>query len=373
MLINGKSGNNTIKMTIAYYIASPTWGGGEQYVYNLARTLKTDYNITPVFIFPADSDSSMVNRFCEVGECPTFHFASKFWRFSRYAGKQLAKLLDQYQVDILHLNSRQSYFLGAWAKRNTKKPIRLIVAQHLVRQAKNTYWWRWAYRQIDTLICTSECVQREYLCELPLTVFKNVVMVHNSVPMMKKEMPTYTATTPATIFYHGRICREKGVFELIKSLESLQDLSFRLVLAGSVDKRDEKAWNMALKSSPIRERITCLGFRTDINQLIPQFTIGVIPTIVPEAGGPLALLENMALGLPTITSNNGSQPEFIRDRQNGRLCPPGDIVAWSDAIRELLTNLDNASQLAEEAQKDFFLDFNYEQFINKMIQIYQSR
>lgn len=367
----GRMETTLFKMTIAYYIASPTWGGGEQYVYDLARSLKEIYNITPVFIFPKNSDSSMINRFHEIGECPSFRYASKLWRFSRYAGKQLAKLLDQYQVDILHLNSRQSYFLGAWAKRNTKKPIRLIVTQHLVRQAKNTPFWRWTYKQIDTLICTSECVQKHYLCGLPTTAFKNIVMVHNSVPMTQQE--TSNTTTPGTIFYHGRVCREKGVFELIRSLEQLQAPPFRLVVAGSVDKRDQKAWNEVLQNSPIHERIDWLGFRTDIAQLIPQYTIGVIPTIVPEAGGPLALLENMALGLPTISSDNGSQPEFIHDQQNGRLCPPSNLDAWRNAIHDLLTNSDKASRMAQEAQKDFFREFSYDQFIKKMIQIYQSK
>lgn len=359
-------------MTIAYYIASPTWGGGEQYVYDLARNMKQAYGITPIFLFPENSDPTMVARFEAVGACPTFRYTGKVWRFSPWAGKQLAHLLDQYEVDILHLNSRQSYFLGAWAKRATKKPLRLIAAQHLVRQAKNTCLWRWAYQHIDTLICTSECVQRHYLCGLPATTFKNVVMVHNSVPMTKQELPTRKTGTP-TIFYHGRICREKGVFELMKCLEQVQDLSFRLALAGSVDKREQKEWDEVLQASPIRERIDCLGFRTDIAQLIPQFTIGVIPTIVPEAGGPLALLENMALGLPTISSDNGSQPEFIRDGQNGVLCPPEDSDAWSKAIRQLLSDPNKAAKMAEEAQKDFFRRYSYEQFLQQMIQIYQTR
>lgn len=360
-------------MTIAYYIASPTWGGGEQYVYNLARTVKKDYGITPIFLFPGNSDPTMVSRFEEVGACPTFRYTGKIWRFSPWAGKQLARILDQYEIDILHLNSRQSYFLGAWAKKATKKPLRLIVSQHLVRQAKNTCLWRWAYKQIDTLICTSECVQRHYLYGLPATAFKNVVLVHNSVPMTQSEMPATPPTTPPTIFYHGRICREKGVFELVKSLEQIQDLSFRLVLAGGVDKHDQKAWDDVLQTSPIRERIECLGFRTDIKQLIPQFTIGVIPTIVPEAGGPLALLENMALGLPTVSSDNGSQPEFIRDGKTGILCPPGDIEAWSNALRLLLTNPEKAAQMATQAHNDFYREFSYEQFIGKMIQIYQTK
>lgn len=373
MKLNGVSGNNTIKMTIAYYIASPTWGGGEQYVYDLARHMKETFNITPIFLFPKNSDHNMVARFKEIGECPEFQYAHKCWRFSPWAGKKLAELLDHFEVDVLHINSRQSYFLGVCSKYYSHRPIHLIVVQHLVRKAKNTFFWRWIYRHIDTLICVSQKVKQTYLSpwdehNIP---FPKVKVIVNSVPTIPIQCNYIVSDQPA-IFYHGRICQEKGVIELARALEKLQDLSFRLILAGSVAPDFVKTWDTYLEQSPIRDRIVCLGFRTDIQSLIPKYQIGVLPSLVPEAG-PLSLLENMALGLPTICSDNGSQPEFIRNHKTGILCPPGDIEAWSNAIRELLTNSDEAAQIAKEAQKDFFQEFSYDQFLQKMNQIYQSR
>lgn len=369
----GRVETTLFKMTIAYYIASPTWGGGEQYVYDLARSLEEIYNITPVFLFPKNSDHNMVARFKEIGECPEFQYAHKCWRFSRWAGKKLAEILDQYAVDILHINSRQSYFLGVFAKHYAHRPIRLITVQHLVRQAKNTFFWRWAYHRIDTLICVSQKVKQTYLStwQEQNCPFREVQVVINSVPAQQVEC-NYTTSDRPTIFYHGRICQEKGVIELARALEQLQDVSFQLVLAGSIAPNFAMAWESYLEQSPIRDRIVCLGFRTDVQSLIPKYQIGVLPSLVPEAG-PLSLLENMAFGLPTISSDNGSQPEYICDGENGVLCPPGDIDAWSCAIRKLLTHPNLASQMAKKAQKDFFNKFSYDQFIKKMIQIYLSK
>ena len=50
-------------MTILYIIASPTWGGGEQYIYNLAQHLQAQYGIKPYFLFPPHSSKEMVERF----------------------------------------------------------------------------------------------------------------------------------------------------------------------------------------------------------------------------------------------------------------------------------------------------------------------
>ncbi|MCQ2310429.1 MAG: glycosyltransferase family 4 protein [Paludibacteraceae bacterium] len=359
-------------MTIAYYIASPTWGGGEQYVYDLSRHMKEHYGVTPIFIFPKHSSPAMVERFQEIGECPAYKSTGGLWRFLPFSGRRLAQVLDQYNVDVLHINSRQSYFISAWAKHFAHHPVRIIAVQHLVREAKNSLYWRWTYKKIDTLIFPSDCVKRAYLHTFGGHIpFAHTVTIHNSVPISSHEGIAQQVVEPKTIFYHGRICQEKGVFPLISYLEKLQDLDFRVVFAGGIDTQDKHHWEHILRTSPIRDRITYLGFRTDIAALIPHYQIGVIPTIVPEAGGPLALLENMALGLPTISSDNGSQPEFIQHEKNGLLCPPNDETRWIQAIRQLLTQPQQATQIAQQAQDDFFNHFGYEQFIKQMHTVYQ--
>ena len=193
-------------------------------------------------------------------------------------------------------------------------------------------------------------------------------MITNSVPTQPTQCDNPVSDIP-TIFYHGRICREKGVLELVQALERLQDIPFHLVLAGTVASNFAQTWNSYLEQSPISTRVTCLGFRTDIQSLIKQYQIGVLPSIVPEAC-PLSLLENMALGLPTICSDNGSQVEFIQDGHNGMLCAPLDKQRWSDALRRLLTDKELRNSLAQQAQKDFFEKHTYTQFIEQMKTIY---
>ena len=358
-------------MTIAYYIASATWGGGEQYVFDLARSMRRIYGANIVFIFPPDSDHKMLERFSEWGTCPLFPYGGKGSRFSLWAAWRLAQLLEQYEVDILHLNSRRSYFQAVMAKRFCRRPFRLIAAQHLVRRAKNTPVWRWIYRGIDTLICTSECVHKAYLSPWRDTSpFRDVRVIHNSVPFDKVEKPIRQKDGVKTIFYHGRVCEEKGIYPMVRALEQLQDIPFRCAIAGTVAPEDRDRWNDILANSPIRNRIECLGFRTDIAALTAKYHIGIIPTIAPEAGGPLALLENMACAMPTVTSNNGSQVEFIRDGENGFLCPPGDVRALAAALRLLLTDNSLVDKLGRQAQKDFFTLHAYDKFLTKMYNLY---
>lgn len=358
-------------MTIAYYIASPTWGGGEQYVFDLARHMKDIYKVHPFFLFPANSDPAMIARFSEIGEAAIFPFAGKIWRFTPYAGRQLAKILDAHNADILHINSRQTYFIAAWAKQHAYHRFRLIATQHLARPAKSGPFWEWIYRHIDVLVCVSRLVRDQYLKPLEWkAAFPNVQVVYNSVPFHCEEdgIAKSDFSIPQILF-HGRICREKGIVPLFMALEKIADLPFRITFAGHIEKKDQHIWKELMEKSSVRDKIEYIGFCNDIHSMAQKFQIGVSPSIIPEAGS-LSLLDDMAMGLAIITSSSGSQPEIIRHEKNGLLCPPDDPDALASALRRLLTDKTLTQRLGQQALDDFCTQFRYEKFLQEICDIY---
>lgn len=355
-------------MTIAFYIASPTWGGGEQNIFDLASAITRQGKVKTIFFFPQGSRQTMVDRFAQIGKCPTFPYARKLFRFSPFAAWQLARLLQKYEVDILHINSRFSYFQAAMAKRICRRSIQLVAGQHLVRRATDNLLWRWAYRQIDTLICVSRLVRETYIPTDLETVFPHITVIHNSVNLSQDERNTLDYST-ARLIYHGRICAEKGVCELVKALEQVQDLPWQLDIAGTVAPEYRTRWEKALENSPIRDRIHLLGFRNDIRSLLSSYSIGVLPSIVPEACS-LTLLENMAYGLATVSSDNGSEPEFINNGDNGLLVRAGDMEALATALRSLISDPSLRQRLGKQARQDFQDKHNYDLFIAQMNTIY---
>ena len=359
----------TDEMTIAYYIASPTWGGGEQYVFDLAAAMKESGKATPVFLFPANSDKNMIARFRTIGVCPASPFARKCFRFSILASLRLARIMERYKVDILHVNSRFPYFQAAMAKRMCRRPVRLVATRHLVRKAGDNSLWRWAYRQIDTLICVSRLVRSAYITSELEGCFQRIEVVHNSVRIPKESCSQTPDYSTARILYHGRICKEKGVHILLRALECIQDLPWQLDIAGAVAPEYKAYWEHALETCSVSNRVHWLGFRDDIRQILPDYSIGVLPSIVPEAFS-LTVLEDMAYGLATVSSNNGAVPEFVEDGSNGLLVNPGDEVALSVALRRLIGDCNERKRLGEQAQEDYRKNHNYDQFIAKMNQIY---
>lgn len=362
--------NKSNPLTIAYYIPTVHWDGREQYVFELAKNMRERYNVKIVFILPHKASEMLFERFQPLGECIRFRF-SDGWLHSSYRAKRaLTKILDNYQADILHIHTPRHYSQAIGAKKMAKYPFRIVATQHFVYEAKNTRYWKKRYKQIDHLICVSQRVNNIYLAPFnEEKVFPNVHIIHNSVALEHPHCIANQEVAEPVVFYHGRICEEKGVFVLIHAMERLKNTPFRLVLAGNVETKDQVAWDNILKTSPIRNRIEYLGFRTDIYTLIQRSQIGVVPSIVREAGS-LTLLENMALGLPTITSDNGSQYEFIRHYENGLLCPPGDGLSLTDALALLLNNPELRVRFAKKAQEDFFANYTYDKILRQIYDIY---
>lgn len=65
---------------------------------------------------------------------------------------------------------------------------------------------------------------------------------------------------------------------------------------------------------------------------------------------PVSVVEAMALGLPVVSTDVGGVPFLIIDRQDGLLVPPGNPIAFREAIKELVHNPQLARKLAYNAR-----------------------
>ncbi|MEP6787084.1 MAG: glycosyltransferase family 4 protein [Acidobacteriota bacterium] len=70
--------------------------------------------------------------------------------------------------------------------------------------------------------------------------------------------------------------------------------------------------------------------REDVLNFIRIGDVFALPSFVE--GLPIALLEAMALGVPSISTNVNAIPEALRDRETGLLIEPGDPGGLADAI-----------------------------------------
>jgi glycosyltransferase involved in cell wall biosynthesis len=96
-----------------------------------------------------------------------------------------------------------------------------------------------------------------------------------------------------------------------------------------------------------------LGFIADDRKLAEAYNaadLAVLPSL--DDNQPNILLEAMACGTPVVAFAVGGLPDVIRDKANGRLVAPFDVLAFARAILDLLLAPAEAGRLGEAARRD---------------------
>src|SRR5258707_704979 len=110
--------------------------------------------------------------------------------------------------------------------------------------------------------------------------------------------------------------------------------------------------------APLRARITALSLddtvtlaeeRRKVAPILQAADLFVQPSVIE--GLPLALLEAMAAGVPTLATAVGGVPRIVEDRITGRLVQPADPLALAEAMQDLIDHPDHPRRMAADAQE----------------------
>jgi glycosyltransferase involved in cell wall biosynthesis len=153
-----------------------------------------------------------------------------------------------------------------------------------------------------------------------------------------------TAKTPADenfrLIFLGRWHPVKGIDVLVRAIGRIpRTVPITLAIHAVGDGPEERAY-----SSEVR-RLVGNDSRISIEAPIPRGQLAqalasadalAVPSLWLETG-PLVVLEAKAAGLPIIGSRLGGIAELVEEPTDGMLVDPGDVTAWADAIRTVVT------------------------------------
>jgi glycosyltransferase involved in cell wall biosynthesis len=143
--------------------------------------------------------------------------------------------------------------------------------------------------------------------------------------------------SPIRVGYVGRIDRTKGIVELVRAVTQLpRNIPCSLEIRGPVRTASERLLVEELRAFAAGD--SRVSFRPAIPSCeVPAVLAGFDVLCCPSTwfeNGPTVALEAMAVGTPLIATRLGNLAEIVEDGVNGRLVPPGDVDALSEAIRE---------------------------------------
>jgi glycosyltransferase involved in cell wall biosynthesis len=90
------------------------------------------------------------------------------------------------------------------------------------------------------------------------------------------------------------------------------------------------------------------GFREDVLKLYPDLDLVVHPSRSENYGG---CLESLSLGVPTLTTDIGGFPDFIKDKKTGYMAPACNPKELASKMAYILNNYEKAKEVAKNGQQ----------------------
>ena len=171
----------------------------------------------------------------------------------------------------------------------------------------------------------------------------------------------------AVVLAIGRLMPDRGFAHLVKAWKSVAARfpAARLWIAGDGPER-ERLYQL-IGDLDLRQRAFLPGTFSDQQELLEAADVFVQPATAP--GPTLALVEALAMGLPTIATDLPCHGAWIEDRRSGRLVAASDARALATALIETLEHPAQALELGAAAREKIRREHSLEKCAARYLEV----
>lgn len=279
------------------------------------------------------------------------------------------------QYDIIHVNvaSDNSYYRKApFIKLAKKRKKKIVIHQHggnfqdfyykqLSEKGRNKV--NQIFSMGDAFLVLAPIWKDFFKTMLPkekITVLPDAIEIPKAV---EKKYGIHK------ILFLGRICREKGVAELLEAVAGVTDKypDVQLYLGGIWEDKDLR--ELADRQ---REHVTLLGWVTgeEKKKYLDACDLFVLPSYFE--GQSISILEAMASSCAILASDTGGIPLMIQQSQTGLLCQPKDAMSLQQGLEQLLSDPVLCEELGQRAREKVEREFSIEKNMETLLDIYEG-
>lgn len=132
-------------MKVLHIVCAKVWGGGEQYVFDLATSLKKQ-NIDSIIAVDT-KNITLQDKFKSVGKVipTTLYKLNGLMAFSH-----LKKVIQEEGIDIINVHSGKMALLSILLKKSLHIPV--VLFKHSATKGKSDSYHKWLITQLDAII-----------------------------------------------------------------------------------------------------------------------------------------------------------------------------------------------------------------------------
>lgn len=297
---------------------------------------------------------------------------------------KLVRIIEDYDIDLVHARSRAPAWSAYYACRKTGTPF--VTTCHAPYNTGSAL--KKAYNKImacgDEVIAISEHVKNYLTRHYNLNEDK-VRVIHRGIPV---EHFHPTSVTPermiqlsrqwrlpedaGVILLPGRLTRWKGQRIMIEAMSKIQNSHAFCVILGSDQGRTKYSRELArlIEEYGVQDKIRMVENCRDMPAAYMLSTIVVSASTDPEGFGRVPV-EAQAMGRIAIATDHGGAAETIISGETGWLVPPGNATALASAIDRALEMPESERvKMATRAMAHVEKNFTKEKMVNETFDVY---
>jgi len=338
----------SMKIRIAQVITGLVFGGGGQVMWTIARKIdRAQFDMDIYCVIGGGQLAADIERMgFKVKILEGAYDHRRLFPYSVSKTLELARDLRRGQYNIVHTHLYQADVIGRVA-------AALAGVPKVVKSLHNMGAWKTGLHRIvdrilsgrtEKVICCS-AYQREAAIRQEGLSEDEVVTIYHGVDLSRFEprgdRAAFAKTVgldPAlrTVGTVGRMIDVKGQIHFLEAIPAVlaQHPHTQFVIVGDGPLR-ERLFD-AVKDTPYRDRVSFLGLRGDIPELLGLMDVFVFPSLSEGLG--IAVLEAMAARLPVVASDIRPLSELVIPGQTGFLVKPRDHDELAGAVNRLLAD-----------------------------------
>lgn len=275
----------------------------------------------------------------------------RYAAIGRYSFMKLARLIDENDIDVLHLHWTKDIPIAVMAKLFSRKKPKLVQTRNMrMTRFKDDFYHRFLYKHLDMMLPVTYQVKEQLEKFIPSDIRPIVEVLY-----MGAEIPYSLSTDEKEVFRQnaglgnefvvgivGRIEEAKGqhlVLEALKQLNLIGIASKALVVGHAMDNNYLEALQKEYS-----EYAVFTGFTREAQKYMQVCDALVLATENETFG--LVVIEAMMCGVCAVASDSGGPLEIIEDGVDGVLFKTRNVADLSVKLIELCNDSERRERLA---------------------------
>ncbi|MEZ5470455.1 MAG: glycosyltransferase [Marinicella sp.] len=257
----------------------------------------------------------------------------------------LRKVIEQYQVDVIHARSRIPAWLCLHALRKIQSKPLFVTTLHGLHSVNR---YSSVMARGDRVIAVSEVAKtyllthfKKYLKRQPIVIHRGVDSQFNQqhqinqpwLEQVEAKFPNYSNVNK--VLLPGRLSAVKGVEQVLPWLQQAKE-DVKLVLTADINQSNySKKIAQQLNKLNIEHKVIWLGTIANMPDLYASVDLVISVNNKPESFG-RTVLEALSMGKPVVAYDLGGVGELMQQLFPSGLIKAGDKIALQNTINQFL-------------------------------------